>query len=102
MFEPAPGFVFAFNTCMMLSADLTGTVLFSTTILLDFAASAIVRAQLSTYFKSAERPFPNPLVFVGVFTEMKIKSASSMFFETSVEKNKFFPRHFFTTSSRPG
>lgn len=88
--------------CMILSAARTGTVLFSTTILLLCAVSAIIRAALSTYFKSAARPRPLPFVFVGVFTEMKINSASLMAVFTSVLKNKFTFRHFFTTSSSPG
>lgn len=52
-----PGFWFAFNICIILSAALTGTVLFSTTILLALATSAIIRAALSTYFKSAALPY---------------------------------------------
>jgi hypothetical protein len=40
----------------------------------------------------AARPLPKPSVLVGVLTEMKMMSASSMFFSTSVEKNRFFPR----------
>jgi len=44
------------SMCMMLSAARTGTVLFSTTILLDCAISAIIRAALSTYLRSAARP----------------------------------------------
>lgn len=46
--------------------------------------------------------FPNPNVFVGVFTEIKIKSACLIAESTSVVKVKFFPRHCFTTSSNPG
>lgn len=94
--------MFAFKICITLSAALTGTVLFSTTILLLFEQSAINRAQLSTCFKSAARPFPLPLVLGGVLTEMKTRSASSTCFLTSEEKNKFLPRQFFTTSSKPG
>jgi hypothetical protein len=40
----------------MLSAALTGTVLFSTTILSLCAISAIILAAPSTYFKSAALP----------------------------------------------
>jgi hypothetical protein len=86
----------------MLSAARTGTVLFSTTILLFCAVSAISREQPSTNFKSAALPLPLPLVFVGVLTDMKMSSASWMAVSMSVEKKRFTFRHFFTTSSRPG
>lgn len=46
--------------------------------------------------------FPLPKNFVGVFTEMKIKSDSRMAVLTSVEKKRFFPLQLFTTSSKPG
>uniref|UniRef100_A0A182VHM1 Uncharacterized protein n=1 Tax=Anopheles merus TaxID=30066 RepID=A0A182VHM1_ANOME len=88
--------------CMILSAARTGTVLFSTTILLFCDISAIMRAQPSTYFRSAARPLPLPYVFVGVLTEMKISSASWIAFSMSVEKNRLRLRHWRTTSSRPG
>ena len=38
----------------------TGSVDFSTTILSSFATFAILRAQSSTYFRSAACPFPLP------------------------------------------
>lgn len=47
-------------------------------------------------------PLPLPQVLVGVFTEMKMRSASFMAVSMSVEKNRFTLRHFLTTSSRPG
>ena len=52
----------------MASAVFTGTVDFSTTILLLFATLAIMRAAPSQYVRSAALPAPTPLVFVGVFT----------------------------------
>ncbi len=54
---------------MMLSAALTGTVDFSTTILLLFAVSAIFRAQDSMYFRSAARPYNR----TGVELKVKMK-----------------------------
>lgn len=53
------GFLLAERILAMLSAARTGTVLFSTTILSDVATSAIMRAALSTYFKSAALPYEN-------------------------------------------
>lgn len=47
----------AFRMLEMLSAALTGTVLFSTTILDWFATSAIILAAASTYFRSAALPY---------------------------------------------
>ena len=84
------------------SAVLTGKVDFSTMILLFLATLAICRAQSSICFKSAAIPFPVPYVLVGVFTDIKIRSASSMALSTSVEKNKFFPRTLPTISFNPG
>jgi len=46
--------------------------------------------------------FPFPKVFVGVLTDMKIRSASFIAASMLVEKNKLRPRHSLTTSSRPG
>lgn len=88
--------------CIILSAARTGTVLFSTTILLFCATFAINLAQPSTYFKSAARPLPLPYVLVGVFTEINIRSASLIAVSMSVEKNKFLLRHSRTISSSPG
>jgi hypothetical protein len=65
---------------------------FSTIILSDVATLAIVRAHSSQFLMFAARPLPKPSVLVGVLTEIKMMSASSMFFSTSVEKNRFFPR----------
>lgn len=97
-----PGLWLALKICIILSAALTGTVLFSTTILSFCAMRAIIRAALSTYFKSAARPRPLPKVFVGVLTDMNMSSASLMADSMSLEKNKFTFRHRLTTSSRPG
>ena len=55
-------------TFSMASAVFTGTVDFSTTILLLLATLAIMRAAPSQYVRSAALPAPTPLVFVGVFT----------------------------------
>ena len=52
-----PGFWLALRMLIILSAALTGTVDFSTTILLLFAVPAILLAHASMYFKSAARPF---------------------------------------------
>ena len=62
----------------MAWAVRTGKVDFSTTILSVLATRAICLAHNSIYFKSAAIPLPTPYVFVGVLTEIKIKSASSM------------------------
>eukprot|EP00834_Sanchytrium_tribonematis_P000722 NODE_13_length_54415_cov_0.522424.p56 type:complete len:102 gc:universal NODE_13_length_54415_cov_0.522424:11969-12274(+) len=86
----------------MLSAVLHGTVDFSTTILLPLHALLILLADASMYFKSAARPAPTPLVFVGVLTLTKMISAASKTASISVEKNKFFPLAANTISSRPG
>lgn len=47
-------------------------------------------------------PLPFPNVFVGVLTDIKIRSASLIAVSMFVEKKRFTLRHFFTTSSRPG
>ncbi len=60
----------------MVWAVLTGSVLFSTTILGDVATRTIWRATFSQYWRSAARPAPSPKVLVGVLTETKIMSAS--------------------------
>ena len=82
----------AFKMVAMDSAALTGTVLFSIMILLHLATLAMFLAADSIYFRSGARPFPKPYIFVGVLTEMKIRSASSMAWSIFVEKRKFFPR----------
>lgn len=147
-----PSFWLATNTFEILSAALTGTVLFSTTILLLVAVVAMVRADSSTYLMSAARPWdqlkyeltgtksksiahpirhkcytavsreisythtnlvilewqtdaltlPSPQVFVGVFTDMNMRSASLIAVSTSVEKKRFLLRRLKTISSRPG
>lgn len=55
-------------TFSMASAVFTGTVLFSTTILLLLETEAIMRAAPSQYVRSAALPAPTPLVLVGVLT----------------------------------
>lgn len=97
-----PGFWFALSICMILSAARTGTVLFSTTILLLCAMFAMSRAQPSTYRKSAARPLPFPFNLVGVLTEINIRSASVIAVSMSVEKKRLRLRHSLTTSSSPG
>ncbi len=52
----------------MASAVFTGTVDFSTTILLLVETDAIRRAAPSQYVRSAALPAPIPWVLVGVFT----------------------------------
>ena len=52
----------------MASAVFTGTVDFSTTILLLLATLAIMRAAPSQYVRSAALPAPTPRVLVGVLT----------------------------------
>jgi len=47
-------------------------------------------------------PLPIPYVLVGVFTEIKIISASSIASSTFVEKNKFLSRVSATISDKPG
>ena len=56
------------RTLPMASAVLTGTVLFSTMILLLVDTLAIMRAAPSQYARSAALPAPTPVVLVGVFT----------------------------------
>lgn len=56
------------STFSMASAVLTGTVLFSTMILLLVLTLAIMRAAPSQYVRSAALPAPIPLVLVGVLT----------------------------------
>mmetsp|Transcript_35189 Transcript_35189/g.84052 ORF Transcript_35189/g.84052 Transcript_35189/m.84052 type:complete len:204 (+) Transcript_35189:693-1304(+) len=90
------------STRLTACAVRTGTVLFSTTILSLSLTSAILRAQSSQFLTFAARPAPIPMVFVGVFTEMKTMSAFLISASMSVEKKRFFPRHWATTSGRPG
>mmetsp|Transcript_2955 Transcript_2955/g.10453 ORF Transcript_2955/g.10453 Transcript_2955/m.10453 type:complete len:237 (-) Transcript_2955:196-906(-) len=90
------------STFSMASAVFTGTVDFSTTILLDVDTAAMARAAPSQYVRSAARPAPMPCVFVGVFTLTNTMSASATCFAVSVLKKRFLPRAANTTSSRPG
>ena len=91
-----------FRTFSIASAVRTGSVDFSTTILSRFAAAEIVRALDSQYWRSLARPAPRPKVLVGVFTPTKMMSHFLMQPSMSVEKNRFFPRTFFTISASPG
>mmetsp|Transcript_26117 Transcript_26117/g.61218 ORF Transcript_26117/g.61218 Transcript_26117/m.61218 type:complete len:313 (+) Transcript_26117:564-1502(+) len=90
------------STRLTAWAVRTGTVDFSTTILLEVAISAILRAQSSQFLTLAARPAPIPWVLVGVLTEMKMMSASAMVSSMAVEKNMFLPRTDCTTSRSPG
>lgn len=93
MVKVMPGFEFAERIQRIDSAVRQGTVDFSTTILERVETRAIVLVADSMYAKSAAKPRPCPDVFVGVLTEMKMMSASSMALSTSVEKNRLRPRH---------
>lgn len=90
------------STWRTACAVRTGTVLFSTTILPLSDTSAILRAQSSQFLTLAARPAPIPMVLVGVLTEMKMMSAFLISASMSVEKKRFLPQHFSTTSRRPG
>ena len=79
----------AANTRLIDSAVRTGTVDFSTTILSDFAISAIFLAHNSQFLIFAALPAPIPLVLVGVFTLTKMMSASKRAASISVEKKRF-------------
>mmetsp|Transcript_55 Transcript_55/g.202 ORF Transcript_55/g.202 Transcript_55/m.202 type:complete len:230 (-) Transcript_55:325-1014(-) len=93
---------FRLSTFSMASAVFTGTVDFSTMILLDVDTDAIMRAAPSQYVRSAALPAPTPRVFVGVLTLTNTTSASATCFLTSVLKKRLRPKASFTTSSRPG
>mmetsp|Transcript_23465 Transcript_23465/g.64691 ORF Transcript_23465/g.64691 Transcript_23465/m.64691 type:complete len:230 (+) Transcript_23465:1092-1781(+) len=90
------------RTLPMASAVFTGTVDFSTTILLEVDTEAMRRAAPSQYVKSAAFPAPMPVVFVGVFTLTNTMSASPTCFLVSVLKNRLRPLAALTTSSSPG
>ena len=90
------------STLEIASAVLTGTVLFSTTILDDVDTLAIMRAAPSQYVRSAARPAPMPLVLVGVLTDTNTMSASPMCLVVSLLKKRLRPRHALTISSSPG
>mmetsp|Transcript_23008 Transcript_23008/g.57773 ORF Transcript_23008/g.57773 Transcript_23008/m.57773 type:complete len:231 (+) Transcript_23008:756-1448(+) len=90
------------STFSMACAVFTGTVDFSTTILLLVDTAAIMRAALSQYVRSAAKPAPTPRVFVGVFTLTKMMSASATCFSTSLLKKRLRPRARSTTCLRPG
>lgn len=60
------------------------------------------RKRETTHVKSAAKPAPTPDPFVGVLTDTKMRSASTIALSTSVEKNRFLPRLSKTISSRPG
>jgi hypothetical protein len=85
------------STVATACAVRTGTVDFSTTILPLVHTFAMLRAASSQFLMLAARPAPMPWVLVGVFTEMKITSASSITLSTSVEKKRFLLRVLTTT-----
>lgn len=60
-----------------------------TTILSEVATSAILRAQSSQFLMFAARPAPMPAILVGVFTDTKMTSASTMAASMFVEKKRF-------------
>lgn len=64
------------------------TVDFSTRVHPGLACCAIVVTALSNAARFVAEPDPNPVVFVGVLTAMKTRSAIAIFCSTSVEKNK--------------
>ena len=96
-FDKTVNFLSLFIDCdssridLIVCAVLTGKVLFSTTIVSPCAYSAISLEDASTHLRSLALPAPNPLVLVGVFTEMKIISASEIYFLKLSEKCKFLP-----------
>ena len=67
----------------MASAVLTGTVLFSTMILLLVDTLAIMRAAPSQYARSAAFPAPTPVILVGVFT---LRSRAGTLLVASVQR----------------
>mmetsp|Transcript_41906 Transcript_41906/g.65492 ORF Transcript_41906/g.65492 Transcript_41906/m.65492 type:complete len:241 (+) Transcript_41906:761-1483(+) len=104
-----PGGAFSVSTQVMASAVDTGTVLFSTTILLPLKslvspvrAALMERAAPSQYVRSAALPFPNPYSLVGVLTATKMISASLTAETMSVLKKRFLPLTSLTISSSPG
>lgn len=74
------------------SAVRHGTVDFSTTMAPTRACLATSQTTASNAVRSIAQPAPTPLVLVGVFTALKITSASAMQRCTSVEKNRFGAR----------
>lgn len=48
-------------------------------------------------FQNVVVTFPFPKVFVGVFTDINMRSAALTALSTSEEKNRLIPRHFCTT-----
>lgn len=77
---------------LIIIAVRQGTLLFSTSIASSFALNAISLTAASNAVRSVARPFPYPLVLVGVFAAMRITSASEIHFAVSVEKTKFGSR----------
>mmetsp|Transcript_39027 Transcript_39027/g.76294 ORF Transcript_39027/g.76294 Transcript_39027/m.76294 type:complete len:237 (-) Transcript_39027:322-1032(-) len=108
--KETPGGPQAARTQDMASAVCTGTVLFSTMILvLPFSspsdaeqALAMDRAAPSQYVRSAARPLPKPYSLVGVLTDTKMISACRTASSISVVKKSRLPRTASTTSLRPG
>ena len=76
----------------MASAVFTGTVGFSTTILLVLETEAITRAAPSQYVRSAALPAPTPRVFVGVFTLQVGFRGSQAGFKQSHQVHQFSTR----------
>ena len=70
----------------MVSAVLTGKVLFSTTTVCFLAYFDIVLAEDSIHFKSLAKPAPIPFSLVGVLTEINIISASEILFQLYSKK----------------
>ena len=91
-----------FRIRSIAAAVRTGSVDFSTIIFPSSAISRMLRAVFSQYCKSEAFPAPCPKVFVGVFTDTKIMSASLIAAGISVLKNRLRPRARLTTSSKPG
>ena len=61
----------SFNIFLIVSAVLTGKVLFSITIVSPFANWDTCLVEASIHFRSLAFPAPIPFVFVGVLTEEK-------------------------------
>lgn len=86
-----------FYRLFWFSDDLSSTVSNNTNRIIERR-----NQQIKLFFnKNSLITFPTPYVFVGVFTEMKMSWARLIVSVTSVEKNRFLPRHSLTSSSRP-
>ena len=87
---------------LIISAVLTGNVLFSTIIVWSFANFAICLTDSSREERSLAKPEPIPRDFVGVLTEMKIISALLIDSSIFVVKNKLRFLWSLTISLSPG